>query len=100
MTALHTEQKAAKEYSCAWACGSPIRRGERYVRATIPPGTLPPEMTDPDGPGWEVVRMHGHDRDGCPTFVHGDPDPLAEYAERFDLGKAAEQRQKAAEGVR
>ena len=49
--ALYREQTARRDYGCERGCGEPIRAGERYVRAALPPvdgpERVPPVVDDP-----------------------------------------------------
>jgi len=49
----YTVRIARKEHECGWGCGTPIRRGERYVRASAPPWS---EVNESDH--WWTVSLH------------------------------------------
>ena len=83
---LHTELTARMTHRCDWECGAPIRPGQRYVRAALPPGAEPNE-----GPRWWISRLHGHVREDCPTYVPYEVDPRVEACERHDLALAWQQ---------
>lgn len=78
--AVHRVRAARTDYECAWACGRPIRRGDRHVVASLPPNT-PPN----DDPKWWTIRVHGHTREACPSWTYDEVDPRVEAAERPDL---------------
>lgn len=58
--ALRTEHTARRSYPCEWAYHTPgevctrrIEKGERYVRAALPPGEEPMYAE-----GWWTMRYH------------------------------------------
>lgn len=56
MPELYTERIARKEHKCDWGCGTPIRRGQRYVRAAAPPWTEVNESAH-----WWTIALHDLD---------------------------------------
>lgn len=60
---LYREQVACRDYVCERECGEPIRKGTRYVRASLPPWTEPNESGH-----WWSIRLHGRTWDDCGPY--------------------------------
>lgn len=63
MATIYSERTARKEHACAWDCGEPIMRGDRYVRSA-----LTPHDNDIGNHGWWTHALHGRALTDCPRY--------------------------------